>query len=79
VKSRSKYPRTIWRKFKADDIEDPIYKNCVICGKKFAKGESIAVKETQYSWFRGDDDIEMLCMKCLPTREKRKPESLRIN
>jgi hypothetical protein len=69
-----RYPRVIWRKSKSDLV----YKTCVLCGKKFSKDETIVIKETQFSWFRGDDIREAICMKCLPSREKRRPENLRM-
>jgi len=75
--AKSKYPRVIWRKVKSESV--PTHKNCVVCGKKFLKDESVAMKETQYSWYRGDDIREALCMKCLPPRDKRRPEHLRLN
>jgi hypothetical protein len=56
----------------------PSHKTCILCGKKFSKDESIVIKETQFSWFRGDDIIEAICMKCLPSKEKRRPENLRM-
>ncbi len=73
---KSRYPRTIWRKVKADSV--PTHTKCVVCGKKFVKDEFVAMKETQYSWFRGDDIKEAFCMKCLPSKDKRRPENLRM-
>ena len=74
--TKFRYPRTIWRKFKSDSM--PAHKACILCGNKFSKDESIVIKTTQFSWFRGDDITEAICLKCLPPKEKRRPENLRM-
>lgn len=72
-----KYPRTIWRKskFKSESAHD---EGCVICGKRFSKDDLVFTKEIQFNWFRGDDTKESFCLGCLPPREKRRPENLRM-
>jgi hypothetical protein len=70
--AKLRYPRTIWRKIKSESVPT---KGCVICGNK---ENLVAIKETQFNWFRGDDTIEVFCIKCLPSREKRRPENLRM-
>ncbi|OGM09253.1 hypothetical protein A2Z67_04920 [Candidatus Woesebacteria bacterium RBG_13_36_22] len=71
-----KYPRVVWRKFKREQVPD--HKTCVICGKLFGGDDSVFVKKTQYSWYRGDDVCDAFCGKCIPSRDQRKPENLKM-
>jgi hypothetical protein len=70
-----KYPKTIWRKVKSES--DP-NQTCIICGKKIPKDNFLFIKEIQFSWFRGDDTKDTFCARCLPSKEKRLPENLRM-
>jgi len=70
-----RYPKTIWKKVKSELAPT---ESCIICGKKFSKDSSVAMKVTQFSWFQGDDIREVFCMECLPSKEKRRPENLRM-
>jgi len=39
-------------------------KGCSFCKKKFEEKEVFYVRETKTSWFRGDDEVEFICLKC---------------
>lgn len=41
-------------------------KGCSGCGRKFLSKERFAVSETKVNWFRGDDEVEFLCISCTP-------------
>ncbi len=38
---------------------------CDGCGHKFLSKERFVVRETKVNWFRGDDEVEFLCNKCV--------------
>ncbi|GAI26522.1 unnamed protein product [marine sediment metagenome] len=38
--------------------------SCNKCARRFVKGEEFCIRETQVSWFRGDDEVVVLCADC---------------
>ena len=43
---------------------------CDGCDKKFGPHEKYWRRETQVSWFRGDDEVESLCDHCKANKKE---------
>jgi len=43
---------------------------CFLCDHVTPKGQTVQIVTIQVNWFRGDDEIEVLCLNCKPNLNK---------
>ena len=62
---RNRYPKTVdsW----CQRHHRRFFKSCRVCNRVFGKHEWFLVRETQVSWFRGDDEVTAACYDCATT------------
>ena len=59
----SRYPQVSeWQETSTETY--PYSSPCMKCGHKHIKGERFLRRETQVSYFRGDDEVETICESC---------------
>jgi hypothetical protein len=58
------YPIIHWSKCKGWNRPATLKYGCMECGQRFTKYDTVHVKEVQWSYMRGDDEVEFYCDDC---------------
>jgi len=66
-----RYPIVLsWEKATTEEYTGMADDKCDRCGQTLGKDKPFWRRETQVSWFRGDDEVKVLCLSCSPRKPR---------